>query len=272
MGVSAREFLIKEMIPFVKASACGNDFLIVDGQHAGSNPEELTRLMCDRNNGVGADGVEWVYPTESADADLRIGLINADGSYAEISGNGTRCVAAWMAIERGVEIARIATDAGIKVCELTRREGYTCEFRTGMGRPEVGEEFVLQLMGASVRGVPVSVGNPHFVRFVNAFEPGWQKQAAEIGVHRHFPAGTNVELVRVVGPHEIELRIFERGAGETLSSGTGTSAAAAAAIATKRAESPLRVHAPGGTQEVRWDTELFLTGPARLVCRGEFFI
>jgi diaminopimelate epimerase len=260
------------MIPFVKASACGNDFLIVDGQYAGTTPEELTRRMCDRNNGVGADGVEWVYPADTADADLRIGLINADGSHAEISGNGTRCVAAWMAIERGTKVARIETDAGIKVCELTRRDGYVCEFKTGMGQPEVGAEFGLEIGSANIFGVPVSVGNPHFVRFVDTFEAGWQALAAKIGAHTHFPAGTNVELVRVIGPHKIELRIFERGAGETLSSGTGTSAAAAAAIYSKRAQSPLKVHAPGGTQEVRWESELFLFGPARVLCSGKFFV
>ncbi len=260
-----------QTVPFVKASACGNDFLIVEGRFAGENAEELTRRMCDRNNGVGADGVEWLYPGE-ADFDARIRLINADGSHAEISGNGTRCVAAWLVIERGLDNARIATDAGIKTTELIRREGSICEFKTAMGKPEVGGELTVKLADETVSGIEVSMGNPHFVRFVEDFDRGWQVQAADIQASGQFPHGVNVELVRVLDTHQMELRIFERGAGETRSSGTGTSAAAAAAIATKRAQSPLQVRAPGGTQVVRWEDELYLYGPAQIVCRGEFFI
>lgn len=258
-------------IPFVKASACGNDFLIVEGRFGGETAEALTRRMCDRNNGVGADGVEWLYSGD-AECDARIRLINADGSHAELSGNGTRCVAAWLAIERGMETSRIATDAGIKITELIRREGSICECKTAMGKPEVGAELDVELADETVHGIKVSIGNPHFVRFVDEFQPGWQAQAAEIQASEKFPHGVNVELVRVLDAHQVELRIFERGAGETRSSGTGTSAAAAAAIATQRAQSPLQVHAPGGSQEVRWESELYLYGPAQIVCRGEFFI
>lgn len=261
-------------VPFVKASALGNDFLLIDGRYAPEVMAEFTRIICDRNNGVGADGVEWIYePEDKGAAELRIRLINADGSPAELSGNGTRCVAAWVAAERGIESPRIATDAGVKVCEMTRRDGNYFEFKTNMGRPEIGKEIVLDVEDGPLRGLELSMGNPQFVAMVNRFETGWQVQAHDISHHKHFPNGTNVELAKVLDKHEIEIRIFERGAGETLSSGTGSSAAAVAAIVSGKVQSPVQVMAPGGIQTVRWeDGEVILYGSARLLCRGEFFL
>jgi diaminopimelate epimerase len=136
----------------------------------------------------------------------------------------------------------------------------------------VGDPFSIKLAFSEVTGIPVSMGNPHFVLFVDEFLPGWQAEAVEIEHHYDFKYGTNVELVRIESTHDIEIRIFERGVGETQSSGTGSCAAAVASIAGGRAESPLRVKAPGGLQTVRWEKEVFLRGPAELVCRGEFFI
>jgi len=257
-------------IPFVKASACGNDFLIIAIEHAPTDVAGFTRQICDRHNGVGADGVEWVLP--AADADLAIRLINADGSEAEISGNGTRCVAAWFCAERGRDSAIIRTGAGLKTCELTSRDGLRFEFRTSMGEPEVGSETAVKLRDRVVRGIPVSMGNPHFVIFVLEFEHGWQTWAAQISTNAKFPHGTNVELVRVVSEHDIEVRFCERGVGETMSSGTGSSASAAASIHTGRAKSPVRVQAPGGLQTIEWERELMLYGPATILCRGEFFV
>ncbi len=257
-------------IPFVKASACGNDFLLIDGVHVPADLSEFSRRICDRHQGVGADGVEWLLPAE--DADVRARLFNADGSEAEISGNGTRCVAALLAEERGMERVVVRTGAGLKTCLLTRRTGATFEFETDMGEPQVGDEFSIKLAFGDVRGIPVSVGNPHFVVFVEQFAPGWQAEAAEIGRHHDFKYGINVEMVRTVNKGEIEARFFERGAGETRSSGTGSCAAAVAAISAGRAQSPVRVHAPGGTQTVRWERSVILSGPAQLVGRGEFFV
>lgn len=261
-------------IPFVKASALGNDFLLIDGRHAPLDMAEFTRIICNRNHGVGADGVEWLYePDDPKVADLKIKLINADGSAAEISGNGTRCVASWLAMEREIESPRIATDAGVKLCQMTRRDGNYFEFRTDMGRPEIKAEIVLDVADGPVRGLELSMGNPQFVTFVGRFEGGWQVLAHDVSHHRHFPQGTNVELVRVLDAHSIEIRIFERGAGETLSSGTGSSAAAVAAIFSGKASSPVEVIAPGGTQTVQWvNDEVILYGSARLLCRGEFYL
>jgi diaminopimelate epimerase len=258
------------VIPFVKANACGNDFLIVDGTFAPADISAVTRRLCDRHSGVGADGVEWLFPADDADIEAR--LINSDGSEAEISGNGTRCVAAYLCSHAERNQVVVRTGAGPKLCRLTSHRASAYEFETAMGEPKVESEITLRVGSREVPGVPVSMGNPHFVIFVKEFENGWQSQAAELQQHPHFTQGVNVEFVLARDHQNIDVRFFERGAGETQSSGTGSCAAAVAAITAKKAESPLHVHAPGGTQTVRWDQQVHLRGVAELVCRGEFFI
>ncbi len=267
------------MIPFKKAHACGNDFLIVtEDAVAEQDWADLTRRLCARNTGIGADGVEffaWTGPRSG-----RIRLHNADGSIAEISGNGTRCVAAWMAQERELQAGdevEILTDAGLRVCRvnaLNAGSEFTVEVTAGMGIPTFALKSVTLANGAIVDGVEVSTGNPHFVIVVDSdfFIFPWRQMGTEICVHSEFPQQTNVEFVRVVNEHEIEIRIFERGVGPTTSSGTGSSASATAAIALGLAMSPMNVIAPGGPQIVEWEgpgTELKLTGPAALIARGE---
>lgn len=279
-------------IRFTKASACGNDFLIVDAsaapsaQGAGalaatvadtlsdtlSNNDlaALARRMCDRHNGIGADGVEWLFPDPAADAAAR--LFNADGSEAEVSGNGTRCVAAELCSRKPQPQFVIRTAAGLKTCRLTKHEGAQFEFETGMGEPVIGDLRTVEAAGVQSTGTIVSTGNPHFVVFVDEFPQDWQLRGARIGALSVFPQGTNVEFVVVRGPNEIEIRLFERGVGETQSSGTGSCASAVAAIASRRVSSPVRVVAPGGAQTVSWTQQVFLLGPARIICRGEFFV
>jgi diaminopimelate epimerase len=273
------------VIPFVKASACGNDFLLIDSAiitspNVTSSIEsasvllemaELTRRMCDRHEAVGADGVEWMYPHATADVEIR--LINADGSEAEISGNGTRCVAAYICAERGIEKIRIQTGAGLKTCTLTGRSESDYEFEAEMGEAVVGAELAIKLGVNEVRGIPVSMGNPHYVVFVNKFAENWRDEAARIQRNSEFKQGVNVELVAIDGKHDVSVRFFERGVGETQSSGTGSCASAVAAMATGKVESPVQVHTPGGNQTVRQEGKVvFLRGSARLVCRGEFFL
>jgi len=269
------------LIPFSKAHACGNDFLIVTEEAArGQDRVTLARHLCARNTGVGADGVEFFSWTGPASG--RIRLHNADGSVAEISGNGTRCVAAWMAEALGCQAGdelQIETDAGSRVCRVDHvhcNENYTVQVTARMGVPSFVPHTVRLADGADVVGIEVSTGNPHFVivvddeEFLVAGKP-WATIGAEIGVHQDFPGQTNVEFVRVVNEREIKIRIFERGVGPTSSSGTGSVAAATAALALHRCTSPLRVVAPGGTQTVRWDgpgAESHLTGPAALIARG----
>jgi len=258
------------VMPFTKASACGNDFLIVQGGAVSGDLSAISRHLCDRHNGIGADGVEWLFADGQADVSAR--LYNADGSEAEVSGNGTRCVAAWLCSQTQKADVTIRTGAGLKRCRLTAKSGATYEFEADMGEPLFGEPSEIKLPDRRVSGTPVSMGNPHFVIFVEDFQPGWQQQAALIASQPAFPQGTNVEYVVARGTNEIEIRLFERGVGETLSSGTGSCAAAVAAIEAKRVSSPVQVSAPGGAQTVRWEGRVYLTGPATIICRGEFFI
>ncbi|MGH9606686.1 MAG: diaminopimelate epimerase [Terracidiphilus sp.] len=270
------------MIPFTKAHACGNDFLIVTEEAAnGHDWASLTRRLCTRTTGVGADGIEFFAWTGAKSG--RIRLHNADGSVAEISGNGTRCVAAWMAEALGAQAGdelEIETGAGLRVCRVNRvstDKRFTVEVTMGMGVPRFARRTVRLADGTEIAGAEISTGNPHFVVVVEnakfaAAGCAWQTVGAEICMHRDFPNQTNVEFVRAVNKSEIEIRIFERGVGPTSSSGTGSSAAATAAIALGLAQSTLRVVAPGGAQTVAWDgpgTELMLTGPAALIARGE---
>lgn len=262
------------MTGFTKAHACGNDFLIVEG----NADAVLARKLCARNTGVGADGVEFFE--WRGDRTGRIRLINADGSVAEISGNGTRCVAAWMAHNRELKAGDtvwIETDAGLRECRLVKAEGHRFEFAQGMGVPVLRDRVVSLSEGTDVAGVAVSTGNPHFVIFVEspAFSVhgrDWQELGREICFHPDFPEQTNVEFVRVLDANSIEIRIFERGVGPTTSSGTGTCATATASIERRGLSASLLVRAPGGEQRVDWGgngKEIMLTGPAELIATGE---
>ena len=257
-------------IPFFKAEACGNDFLIVESLHMGNDPADLSRRLCDRHRGVGADGVEWV--SIDANGCVVARLFNADGSEAEISGNGTRSVAAWAIETRGGSEVRVLTGAGEKECMLLRRSEHEFEFMVEMGPAQVIGEKTIPVPGGNARGLVISVGNPHFVELVERIPESWQSRAQGIGQSPEFPQGTNVELVRVLGRNKVDFRIFERGAGETQSSGTGSCASAIAAIHSGQVSSPVEACAPGGKQIVHWDgaDALLLEGPARLICRGEF--
>lgn len=259
-------------IPFIKASACGNDFLLIDRALAPEDMAAFTRRICDRHEGVGADGIEWMSPHFSSD--LEITLINADGSPAEISGNGTRCVAAYISSTQSKERISILTGAGPKICSLIGRRDSEYEFEIEVGEASVEPELTVKIRSTQVQGIPVSMGNPHFVIFVHGFPRDWQVRAFEIQNSPHFAKdGVNVEFAEPRGKHDLDVHFFERGAGETRSSGTGSCAAAAAAMAIERAESPVKVHAPGGTQTVRKEGKnIFLRGAARLICRGEFFV
>ncbi len=236
--------------------------------------------LCARNTGVGADGVEYLDWTGERSA--RVQLFNADGSVAEISGNGTRCVAAWMAYQKHAsagETIYIETDAGARECHIIRVDEHSFQFSSPMGVPVIATRTLALADGAQVAGVVVSTGNPHFVLFVDDGEfrvqgRSWQEVGDEVCRHAEFPEQTNVEFVRVISAAEIEIRIFERGVGPTTSSGTGTCATAAATIATRGGDRTLRVVAPGGAQQVDWNGDgeaMLLTGPADLISVGEAF-
>jgi diaminopimelate epimerase len=262
-------------IPFVKAHGARNDFLLT--WRAGLPPEVLdlsaaARAMCDRNTGVGADG--WILLSATNDADAAIELFNSDGSASEISGNGTRCAAALLIEEgrAGKEVA-ISTGAGIKRLKLLSR-GAEYRLEMNMGQAQIEELHSLIVPGRET--VILNVGNPQCAVFVPDFDFDWRTLGAGLERHPSFPHRTNVSFVRVVDRHTLEVGFFERGAGETMSSGTGATAAGAAAMALGLVESPVRVLTPAGPLDLRWlslngnDEEIFLTGPAQIVARGTF--
>lgn len=263
------------MIRFVKAHACGNDFLIVDEPVEEHHRGEVARILCSRNVGVGADGVEYLALGDNGGYSIR--LFNADGSEGEISGNGTRCVAAYLAQEDDASEFSIRTHAGLRRCRILQRNAPRYLISTEMGIPTLKARTLTLRDGTVVIGADVSIGNPHFVTFVDAPDFSgagrpWQQVGAEICVHPDFPKGTNVEFVRVTDTHRIEFRIFERGVGPTLSSGTGSSASAAATMELRGTARTLSVVAEGGAQTVEWphtNSSLVLTGPAEIIAQGE---
>jgi|ERR1035441_4573819 diaminopimelate epimerase len=265
-------------IPFTKAHGAKNDFLFTWRQHAPdqgiSDHAALARAICDRHVGIGADGWMLVDPPGDAEAEGTIQLYNSDGSSAEMSGNGTRCAAAFL-IRHGYApgVVRVRTGAGVKTLRLLNRSGLTFEFEMNMGRPQVTEaNFPLELAGRARDVTLLWVGNPQCAVPVEHFDFDWRALGAEIERHAQFPKRTNVSFVKKVDEHTIEVRFWERGAGETMSSGTGSTGAAAMAVARGWATSPVSVLTPAGAIDVRFDDDVYLTGPAAIVAEGEFFL
>jgi len=268
------------LLSFVKAHARGNDFLVIEervmrepgaqGRHAA-----LARKLCSRNTSIGADGIEFV--DRRADGSIFLRLFNADGSEAELSGNGTRCVAAWLAQSEGLEQVDLGTHGGVRRCKLVRREGREWWIESAMGVPRVMPRAIeIEGVNGPIQGAMVNVGNPHFVIFPEAEDfsshgMSWQALGAKIAVDPLFRFGTNVEFVRVKSENEIEFRIFERGCGPTTSSGTGTCASSSAAMTLRGVARKLTALAEGGEQFVEWpdaSAEMMLTGPAEIICTG----
>jgi diaminopimelate epimerase len=265
-------------IPFVKAHACGNDFLIVEEADATGAHAALARRLCARNTSIGADGIEFLERRGAGEFFLR--LFNADGSEAELSGNGTRCVAAWLAHSEGLREAALGTQGGVRTCRVIDANDPVYLIETGMGVPQVVARTI-ELPGVgAVDGAVVNVGNPHFVLFVEREDFGahgmtWQELGAKVSASPLFAQGTNVEFVQVRSAGEIAFRIYERGCGPTMSSGTGTCASSAAAMALRGTARELTAIAEGGAQRTGWpanDAVMRLTGPAEIVCRGEAFL
>jgi len=256
----------------IKAHAYGNDFLIAPEPLAtGSDEAAFARAVCHRHHGVGADGLMFV---RRQGAGARMRLFNADGSRSEVSGNGVRCVAAWVALDEGfspgAEVA-VETDAGPKVSVLTEVSGSRLTFRASMGEPTDIRQVELTVAEEPVNAVVLRVGNPQCVVMGAVTEERLHRLGGALAVHSYFPEGTNVELAEVEAPDRVRILIWERGVGPTSSSGTGTCAAAVAAVRYGGAKRNLTVSAPGGTQRVEWtDAGLFLTGWAEVVADIEW--
>lgn len=262
-------------IPYLKAHGAKNDFLLtpVASVPTGVSLPGVARSICDRHTGVGADGWLHVGPG-GPDADGEIHLFNADGSIAEISGNGTRCAAAFL-LHHGLDRTeiRIRTGAGIKHLRLVERHGLYFTLEMNMGTPEIqAAQFSLPLTGGVREVTLVWVGNPQCAVPVENFDFDWRKVGAEIESHPHFPNRTNVSFFRATGRHSIEVVFYERGAGETCSSGTGSTGAVAAAICRGLVESPVAVETPAGPLDIRGNPDLYLVGPAEIIAAGEFYL
>ncbi len=268
-------------IPFTKAQAVGNDFLIVEEAAlravgiTEARYADLSRRICDRHWGVGADGLEILLEGPTEDADRAIRIFNSDGSEAEISGNGTRCVAAVL-LESGEvsESLRIATRAGVKALRLLQRDARRFQFEMSIGRPRYRDDEVGCALETSLgrrTATIVDVGNPQCVFLVDDFDWDWRSLGREIETHSRFPDRTNVSFVKIVDRHTIEVRFWERGVGETASSGTGSTAATVAAVLSGQCESPVRVLTTAGDLELRWEDDVVLAGPAEIVFRGEYW-
>ena len=255
-------------IRLIKAHAYGNDFLIVAANDVAAIDDlpDLARRACDRHRGVGADGLMLVADTPGG---ARMRLFNADGSRSELSGNGVRCIGAWLASARGLgpgDRVTIETEAGPKALTLLERVHGRSEFRAAMGVPEQIRQVDLDVDGQIVAAVVLRVGNPQCVVLGPVTAERLTTLAAKLAVHPYFPDGTNVELAEVERPDLVRILIWERGVGPTESSGTGTCAAAVAAAAFGGASRTLDVAAPGGTQRVEWtEAGLWLTGWAEIV-------
>jgi diaminopimelate epimerase len=259
----------------IKAHAYGNDFLFVRRAELGdAELAAAARRICDRHRGAGGDGV-ILYDLTPEGASMR--LINADGSPAELSGNGLRALAAIVIRHRGnasqvvsgAEVS-ISTDAGPRLLTLVERSDPRFTFRAGMGQPSDVRTLVLSAGGEEVTVSAFSIGNPQCV-VLGALPSDERFERVGPALERHsaFPHGTNVEFAEVEAPERVRIRIWERGVGPTASSGTGACAAAIAAIAHGAAARSVEVVAPGGSQRVEWTTDgVFLTGWAELLWEG----
>jgi diaminopimelate epimerase len=260
------------MTKFTKAHAYGNDFLYVEkDQLDGASPNRLAREMCDRHTGVGADGL-IIY--ERTDRGVAMRLFNADGSRAEVSGNGVRGLCALLLMGDQAARAELAveTEAGIKRLVRIAREATRQTFRSAMGAPMGLKQMSLAVAGDSVQAAVLNMGNPQCVLLGSLpDERQFRRLGAALEHHPTFPEGTNVEFAEVEAPSRLRILIWERGVGPTASSGTGSCAALVAAAAYGGAARDAEVISPGGAQWVEWkDDGVYLTGWAEILCEGQW--
>ena len=284
---------------FVKMQGTGNDFLLVEGKDEQRDWGALARAMCDRHYGAGADGLMLVLPSQGADVRMR--LFNADGSEAEVSGNGVRCLVKY-AVERGLAKPRdgrlrVEAASGVLEAEVIG-DGKVERVRLSMGAPRFAAEEVpvltemeppivempLDVAGRTLAVTCLSMGNPHAVLFLDGpvDEYPLEEVGPEVERHAAFPARVNFGVARVQGRERIELRVWERGVGETLACGSGSSAAVVAARLKGLVGDRVDITQPGGPLTVEWEAdgdprsarsgrgEVYLTGAAGFVFEGEW--
>ena len=275
---------------FHKVHGLANDFLVIDAFKE-ADYGSLAIAACARHTGVGADGMLVLDRAQIPEADFSLRFFNSDGSEAEMSGNGIRCAAAvlYHTGRANGPWLRFATLAGIKTLTLSARDGIRFDFEVVIGKPafkpsevpmNVSDnlerilKYQLDVDGKKVEVTAVSTGNPHCTVFVDDFDKiDWRHLGAKLESHPAFPKRTNVEFVRVVSPTEIETRFWERGVGETQSSGTGSCGATVASILNGKTGRRVTVHAKAGKLQVEWpeNGRLKLTSTARVVAEGNYF-
>jgi diaminopimelate epimerase len=277
---------------FTKLHGLGNDFLVVSPGGADlSSAGELARKICDRHTGVGADGLIFLTPEKGEPARAGFRIFNADGSEAEISGNGLRCAAAFLASSGGATSPKVLfrTAAGERPSEVLSSRGPLFEVRIGLGAPRLTSkdipfddgrvherivDYPLSMIPGTFPVTCVSMGNPHCGLFFEALPSHgeWRGIGAAIESHPFFPNRTNVEFIRVLGRDEIEVLFWERGVGETLSSGTGSAAAAVASMLKGLTDRSIKVRTALGSLKVEWPEggEVLQTGPAEAVFSGDY--
>ncbi len=279
------------MIEFTKMHGLGNDFVIInDLTEEVAQPAKLAEKMCDRNFGVGADGLVLILPAEKTEADYRMRIFNPDGSEPEMCGNAIRCFAKYL-YEKGLTEKtnlKVETLAGIIKPELLLdKQSEVKLIKVDMGEPilarnsipmtrkdqaeVVAEELVVEDKSFTV--TCVSMGNPHCVIFVDDVEEvDIKKWGPKIEVHERFPADINVEFVEVITPQELKMRVWERGAGITLACGTGASATLVAAVLNELSDRKATVKLLGGDLVIEWadNNRIYMSGPATEVFTGEW--
>ncbi len=269
-------------IPFAKLHGAGNAYLAVDGR---SRPPDfdwprLARAVAAPHTGVGSDGLVVARPPRIAEAAIRMRVFNSDGSEAEMSGNGVRLFAKFVLDRKLVASApdgglRVETEAGLRVVWPRFEDGVVCAGRVAMGVPEVEGDEALSLASGSLAVTILSVGNPHAVHLsdIPVADLPLADLGPEVQAHPRFPDQVNFEVVNVLDEGRLRARVFERGEGETPSSGTGSTACAVAARVAGRTGPEVEIELPGGMLRVAWEgpgQEAWLDGPTVEVFRGEW--
>ncbi|HAY78184.1 MAG TPA: diaminopimelate epimerase [Planctomycetaceae bacterium] len=274
---------------FTKMHGAGNDYVYVDCFHETmpKDPQHLARVMADRRFGIGGDGLIFIRPSEVADA--RMQMFNADGSEAEMCGNGIRCVAKYV-FDHGIcqqDTLAIETGAGVLAVALETHENRVERVRVDMGEPILGAADIptgfeatpvvqqpLEVAGQRFEVTCVSMGNPHCIIYVpEATDELVLEIGPQIETHAMFPARVNVEFIEIDSPQEVRQRTWERGSGETWACGTGASAVCVAGVLTGKTERKILNHLRGGDLELEWreeDNHVFMTGPAAEVYSGDW--
>jgi diaminopimelate epimerase len=276
----------KNKIPFIKMHGCGNDFILTDSIYLeNTNIEEFSKKICNRNFGIGADGLIIVYESDKCDFKMRI--INSDGSEPEMCGNGIRCFSHYLRLTNKTsnDSLEIETLAGIIKPSFVKYDEKISLIKVDMGKPilepknipinnfektVISEKYLFDNKEFIINAV--SMGNPHCIIFLDDLDNlDFYHWGPKIETYNLFPKKTNVEFVKVIDSENIKVRVWERGAGETLACGTGACATLVASKLNNFTGNKANIHLPGGTLNIEWNENIYMTGPSELVFSGYIY-